>query len=392
MSAPAPFRWRDLLDRLAPADELLALLERPDDPALGQEATRLLMLSLSAGYLTAFADPDLPDFVPAVNAIHNASSTNPDFVYATATIDGAGSYRISGERGDGLFVLLDVVAGGLGVMDRLGPSLGAIDLDTLAIGPDGAFDLLLSAERPADWAGDWRPLDPAARTLTLRQASYYWGEGRNGRFAIERVDRPIAPRRRTPAEVAERLVALAEFPRRYAGLWLGFLEAQRAKGLWNRLECDDWAGRGGVEGQYYHQGLFRLGEGEALILESELPGQVRYWNVQLSDPVWNTIDWVNRQGSLNGGQARIDGDGRFRAVVAVDDPGVPNWLDPGGWREGAIMLRWTEASSNPEPRLSVVSAGAVRDHLPPDTPVVTAAERQESLRRRRRGAQLRRRW
>ena len=384
--------WTDYLDRLAGTGELLALLERSDDPALAQEAHRLFFLSLSAGYFTAFADPDLPDFVPAVSTVHNASSTNPDFIYGSASIDGKGSYRVSGERGDGLFVLLDMVAGGLGVMDKLGPSLGTIDFDTLELGADGGFDLLLSAERPDDWSGDWRYLDPSVRTLALRQASYDWGAGRDGRIAIERFDRALAPRRRSPEEIAERLLALAEFPKRYAGLWLGFIKQQRDKGLWNRLEHDDWAGRGGVDGQHYYQGLFRLEPDHALILETELPERVRYWNVQLADPVWNTIDWMNRQGSLNGGQVRLDGDGRFRAVIALEDPGVPNWLDPGGWSEGAIMLRWTEASSGPAPQLRPVRLGELREALPVDTPTVLPEERQWALRHRRRGVQLRRRW
>ena len=64
--------WPDYLARLGEADALFELLEDPADEQLRQEACRLFFLSLSAGYLTTFADPDLPDFVPAVNTIHNA--------------------------------------------------------------------------------------------------------------------------------------------------------------------------------------------------------------------------------------------------------------------------------------------------------------------------------
>jgi hypothetical protein len=384
--------WRDYLAAMDSAGEVLDLLQNRADPDLSQEALRLLFLGLSGGFFTAFADPDLPDFVPAVNTVLNGSMTNPDFVYSTASIDGAGTYRISGDRGDGLFVLIDIAAGGLGVMDTLGPSCGTIDLDSLDIGPDGRFELVLSQERPAGWAGNWRVLDPRAVTLNLRQAAYDWGVGRDGRFAIERIDKPIAPRRRTATEIAERLTALAGYPRRYAGLWMNVVKDQAAKGLWNRFEHDDWAGRGGVAGQHYYQGLFRIEPGHVLLLETELPETVRYWNVQLGDLVWNTIDWMNRQSSLNGGQAVIDGDGKFRAVIASDDPGVPNWLDPGGWREGAIMLRWTEASSGPAPTLTSVPIGELRAHLPTDTPTIDAQERDRRLRARRTGVQLRRRW
>jgi hypothetical protein len=384
--------WHDYVDRLAQTDALFDLLPENADETLREEACRLFFLSLSAGYFSAFADPNLPDWAPAVNTIHNASCTNPDFIYSQASIDGAGAYRIAGTRGDGLFVLLDIAAGGLGVMDDLGPSLGTIDFDTLTIGPDGAFALLLSAQRPADCPGDWRRLDPAAKTLVLRQAAYDWGAGSDGRFTVERIDRPIAPTRLDAAEIARRLDRLAAYPRRYAGLWLRHLQSQRAKGLVNAFEHDDWGGRGGVTGQHYFQGLFHLDPGHVLLLETALPRSVRYWNVQLADPLWNTIDWLNRQSSLNGGQAMLDGDGRFRAVIAADDPGVPNWLDAGGWQDGAIMLRWTEASDAPAPTLRLIRREDLRAALPPETPTIAPHQRQEALRRRRRGVQLRRRW
>ncbi|MDE2465895.1 MAG: hypothetical protein KGO02_19595, partial [Alphaproteobacteria bacterium] len=353
---------------------------------------RLFFLSLSAGYFSAFANPDLPDFVPAVNTVLNASSTNPDFIYYQASIDGKGVYRVSGMRGDGLFVLFDIAAGGLGVMDELGPSLGTIDLDRLTVAQDGSFDFILAAERPSDWHGDWCKLEPSARTLVVRQAAYDWGSGRDGRFAIERVDVALTPRRLDPEEIVRRLSRLAAYPERYAGMWMSHMANWRRKGLINRLEHDDWSGRGGVAGQHYYQGLFRLQPEHALILETDLPQTVRYWNVQLSDPLWNTIDWLNHQSSLNGGQARLDRDGRFRAVIALEDPGVANWLDPGGWSEGAIMLRWTEASSGPEPTLRLVPLSSLGAHLPDDTARVTPQERQVLLRARRRGVQLRRRW
>ncbi len=384
--------WAERVASFGSTSDLLALLANPADPQLAAEAERLFFLTLASGWFTAFADPDQPDFVPAVNTHLNAVGTNPDFIYGTASIDGSGYYVISGERGDGLFLLLDIVAGGLGVMESLGPSLGTLDFDTLTLDELGRFSLLLSAEKPVDWTGDWHRLDPSARSLSIRQASYTWGEGREARIAIERIDKAHSPRRWSAEEIAERLTALAAYPKRLSGMALGFIKSQRDKGLWNALEHDDWAGRGGVQGQHYYQGLFKLEPGQALLLETELPERVRYWNIQLSDMMWNSVDWMNRQSSLNGGQARLDGDGKFRAVIAVDDPGVPNWLDTGGHHEGAIMLRWTEASSGPAPTLRLVNLADLRSHLPPETAFVSPEERDGQLRARRRGVQLRRRW
>src|SRR3546814_17986243 len=97
----------------------------------------------------------------------------------------------------------------------------------------------------------------------------------------------------------------------------------------------------GLADQHYYQGIFRLQPGKALILETELPERVRYWNIQLNDPLWNTIDWLNHQRSLNGGKAIIGTDGKFRDVISAEDPGVPTWLDPGGPLDGSLMLLWT---------------------------------------------------
>lgn len=374
------------------ADSVLDRLTDPADPQARAEAHRLLFAALATGYQTAFADADQPDFVPSVSNVLNTVGVNPDFIYGAARIDGSGIYRLSGQRGDGVFIFIDLVAGGLGPMEQLGPSVGMIDLDACTLGPGGAFDILVSGERPDGHTGDWFPLDPRAVTIGLRHAYYNWGVGRELRIAIERVDRPVGGAPMPAAEIVHRLDRLSAFVERYAGFALGYGQRQRAQGFINSLEYDDWAGRGGVAGQHYYQGIFRLEAGQAMIIDTAMPDQVRYWNVQLNDPLWNTIDWINHQSSLNGGQAVLDSDGRFRAVIAIDDPGVPNWLDPAGWLEGSLMLRWTGASSGPEPVLKIVPAAEIRAHLPSDTPVVTPEQRDEALRRRRRGAQWRRRW
>lgn len=383
--------WSDYLAILGQAQELVDTLADPGNPLARQEVYRLFFMALASGFQTAFMDPDLPDFTPAVSNVLNGVGTNPDFIYAGTLIDGTGSYRLSGERGDGLFLLFDFAAGGLYVTEERGVSVGTLDIDACTLS-EGRFDVLLSSERPAGYEGDWFQLDPRARTALARQAAYDWGVGREARIAIERTDRPIAPKRLDAAEIARRLKLLAAFPARFGSFSMGYVADQRARGFVNRLEHDDWAGRGGLAGQHYYQGAFKLPPGHALILETEIPERVRYWNVQLNDPLWNAIDWVNRQSSLNGGQASLDRDGKFRAVIALDDPGVPNWLDPGGHPEGSLMLRWTEASSGPEPTLTLAPISSLRESLPPETAVVTPEIRQQVLRRRRRGAQLRRRW
>ncbi|MDB6063575.1 MAG: hypothetical protein JWM78_3678 [Verrucomicrobiaceae bacterium] len=383
--------WADYLAIVAKAESALERLADPADPLLLQQAQKLLFAVLATGYQSAFSDPDFPDFVPAVSSVLNTVGANPDFVYGYTRIDGKGSYRLSGRRGTSAFIYIDFVAGGLGVMDDLGPSVGMLDIDTFTL-TNGQFDILLSAERPADYSGDWFAVDPRATSAAIRRASYNWGEEDDGAIAIVRLDGPTLPTPKDAAAIAHHLQRLAGFVERYANFALGYSQRHRAQDYVNKLEHDDWAGRGGVAGQHYYQGIFRLKAGEAMIIDTALPEQVLYWNIQVNDALWNTVDWINRQSSLNAKQAALDSDGRFRAVIAPSDPGVPNWIDTGGLLEGSLMLRWTGASSGPVPAVSIVPIAEIRTHLPADTPKVSTEQRRVALQQRRRGAQLRRRW
>lgn len=147
---------------------------------------------------------------------------------------------------------------------------------------------------------------------------------------------------------------------------------------------------GGLPQQAYYDGIHEISDDETLIIETDLPGECRYWQALVADDRFCTVDWVNRQSSLNDTQAHIDSDGRFRAVVSARDPGVPNWLDKANLPWGIIQLRWNRASDHPDPTMRKVPLAEIRRHLPDDTPVVSAEERDRLLALRRQGAQYRR--
>ena len=149
---------------------------------------------------------------------------------------------------------------------------------------------------------------------------------------------------------------------------------------------------GGLSKQIYLPAVFDYEDDEALIVETDLPKTRRYWNFQLNDPYFNAAEYVYRLSSTNGHFAKVSSDGRFRAVIPLQDPGVPNWLDPAGFKQGTIYGRWYECDTQPTPTITRVKFANLRDHLPPDTPTVTVEERAEELRRRVRGCQRRRRW
>jgi hypothetical protein len=389
-SAIAP--WNDYVDLLRSAGELNALTCAPDDDQLRAELYRQLAMNLSLAYFMYFqSDAVHPDWNPFLNSVF-LLQPNPDDVYLNAYVDPSGTYRIVGERGTVKILSMSMGRAAMGTADRPGPSLRYVDFDEdLQLGPQGEVDVLLSRERPSAHSGNWLELHPDADYLLLRMRSYDWASERDARLAIERLDAP-AIRPRMPKEEIDRRLreVLGGFPKRLSAMWLNYLNAQLEKGLLNRIELVDFGGA--VGSQWYWQGFFDLEPGEAVILETELPETRRYWNVQLNDELWNAVDYLYRQSSLNGHQARIDSDGRFRAVIALEDPGVHNWLDPGETRRGMLIGRWLGCSSHPVPTLTRVPLAELRKHLPADTPAVTAGERAAQLRVRRIGGQLRRRW
>src|SRR3546814_11205481 len=95
------------------------------------------------------------------------------------------------------------------------PIFGHIDLDTLSLGEGGRFSVILSAERPAGYDGDWYRLPANARTIGIREASYDWENEIDSRIAIERLDDAGDHRRPSMDAIAHRLERLAGFPERH---------------------------------------------------------------------------------------------------------------------------------------------------------------------------------
>lgn len=381
------------LDILAKADALPARCWAPDDALLRAELHEQLFMNLAQGYFKYLqADPDHPDFGPIYNSVMRLQP-NPDDTYCRAPLDGNGIYRITGERGGVHLLTITLAEITIGMTETPGGQTAEYDLDeTITFEADGSFEVILSAERPVGHIGNWLHMPMNTRSMITRQRSYDWGREKDARFAIERLDAdPLKPRFSLP-DLEERLTGLAEFAERHSRQWLQYQDQLRTNGIVNRVEHHGFTELGGVRVQVYWWGIFDLEPGEALILETELPESPRYWNVQLNDQIWNTLEFVWRQSSLNGHQAGIDRDGRFRAVISPEDPGVPNWLDTVGRLQGTIVGRWYQCATNPVPTLTKVKLADVRNHLPTETPIMSREEREQSIRARARGAQLRRRW
>ena len=389
--------WADQLRALEPVGASLMAKWRPDGAteAEAQDMNKLALSILASGYLChVYADTTRPAFMPNWNYAFNQGGPNPDYVYSVAEVDGAGTYRISGFRGTARFVEITQQK-----WNFLAPSLittggtvfGSHDLDDLALDDEGYFSVILSGQKPDGYEGDWWELGPATKRLTLRRCSCDWRNEVDARMAIERLDDPGEDM--TPEEIARRFAELPRWIEEMIDFDMQLIRYYREHhGVNTFLRSSKVDDMGGLPKQAYYDGIHEITDDEALILETKLPEVCRYWQALVGDDRFCTVDWVNRQSSLNDVQAHVDADGRFRAVISRLDPGVPNWLDKADYPWGIIQMRWNHASNYPDPVMKKVPFAEIRRHLPADTPVVSPAERKEKLRQRREAAQLRRIW
>jgi hypothetical protein len=306
----------------------------------------------------------------------------PDALYGISALRGDATYRVSGSRGSVRFL-------GFQVMDS-GRAVANTHDGELEIGPRGELELILG---PEPRRGNWLRLAPEADSLLIRQFSYDWCNESMANLWIERIDggaRSDPPDGHpAPAVMARWLDAVARHAEDCIDVWLGVYRALQERWVNTFPETNfGGAAAGAQPHQWASCGAFRLRDGEALLIEV-FPPKARYWSFHLGNLWCETLD-LNRQTSLNGGQALLDRDGGFRAVVAIEDPGVPNWLDTTGRAQGSMVCRWNTADRYPVPRCRVVKLAALRDHLPRETPVVTPEQRRAVLEARREG--LRRRW
>ena len=396
-SAPesAPGTMPGILALLADVEGAVANLSdtwRPDDPAYQADIYRQTMTSLSYAYFMYFhADAEHPDWAPLWNPVFTLQP-NPDDIYVQSPIRGDLTYRVSGNRGTCRILSFTTQAALSGTLDEMPRPNGHNELDCndLGIGLGEDFEIIFSAERPVGYTGHWAPIDPAARGMYTRYRMYDWENEVDPVLSIECLD-PVPPKPRlTQEEIMRRIGEMAKFPARKTKLYFAMQNGVMERVGWNVFEPIRMPGA--LVKQTYWPANFQFDADEALIIETDIPEHAPYWNVQLNDPLFNALEYVYRLSSTNGAMATLSSDGKYRGVISLTDPGVPNWLDPAGYTEGGIYGRWYDCSSEPVPTIKRVKLAELRDHLPADTPVITPEQRADELARRVRACQRRRRW
>jgi len=329
------------------------------------EGEHMLLHLLKAG-LDVYVDndPGRPRFAPLAGPTLKWGGEGADNPSHCAPLDVGRRYVIRGSLGDAVYVSFTVYKGKQ-EGDWNDGVVSALNHTQFRVDADGRYEIEVSAD-PKPGALHMEP--GVANCVIARH--YFEGEvcaladpSLRIELSIETRDDPTHPRPIAPAALAERLEAARTFihgqtlarPALGAGEpppWFSLVPNQLPQPLqWVPTE----GGGAGAVDNAYCAGLYVLGPDEALVIEGRWPPCV-YANVMLWNRYLQGYDYRYRPCSLNRRQMQADADGRFTAVVAHRDPGVPNWLDTGGRPNGILYWRFLLSEGEIEqPRCRVVA-------------------------------------
>ena len=382
MSA-AWLRWCDSLRRVP---DLVRQLGQENDPRIQAEGyrylARLATMALERGFESN--DRDFPRLMYCQGPARKIGGDCPDAVYRDCGIDGSGCYRISGVRGNAAALVFSLMRDP-GLAAREGKSAVAASLtgDELVFDPDGSFDLWLGGPRQSQ---NWQPLPPDSDRLIIRQFFGALERPEPAQLSIERLDAPTDPPVLSPPDVERALGAAKGFFETIPELWAGELarlyEKQNHLAV---LPAEDQGRLQALPSGTPLWGSYCLEADEALLVEFE-PPECDYWSLLCGGHWFESLDYRTQVCHLNMDQVEVDRDGVVRAVVAHEDPGVPNWLETGANKQGFLLLRYLGGELAPEPSCRVISLAGLAAELPFPTRSVSAIERAAEREKRRRAS------
>ena len=374
--------WNDFCDQLKEAGELIFRDTTPVQDIDRAKGLRLLARNVALGlqFNLDNNDPDFPELLHYFDPIRKQGGDNTDALYVGAPINGQHTYRVSGQRGTARYFAVTVLEDGNTPWG--GAVVGHLIDSEIAVAEDGSFEIIVG---PEQHDGNWIKTTPGSWRLTFRQ---FFADWENEEPMVARIDRlgelehdPVL----TPAQVQQGLLNSAAWVRDSTWYWADMLDKWKVQpnNFLSYRQLDDNAidaTPGGEPLICYWQ----VPQDEVLIVRVT-PPPANYWAVEFGNYWWETMDYRYRLCSTNCHHAVLEDNGELILVVAHDDPGLPNWLDPSGHVEGYITLRWMGAQSYPVPHCEQINRDALADYLPAGVKTIGQQERKQQLAARRRG-------
>ncbi len=344
--------WDEFCERLKRAGRVLGRASTPRDPLTRAEGYRHLVRLVRVAFeaVHEYGDPRHPCVYRSVGATTSGEGETSDARYHQAFIDGSETYRLTGTRGTAPLIELTAYEGKIG-LEATSRQVGALTERDLEVASDGSFEVGLG---PEPGLGSWIRTTPATTLLFIRQYAHDWSRTQSASFAIRREPAPAG--RRPPAsldEVRRALERSAAFVDAAAHFWAGVVDRRAAAepNLLHEIPIVGGAGQPTMPvGHRFAAGWFRIEPDQALVVEFSAP-EVPYWGLDLTNYWFEPLSYDDHRSHRNDRTATRAADGSVRLVIAQADPGVPNWLDTLGHREGTMLFRWSR-TAEPLPRFA----------------------------------------
>jgi hypothetical protein len=284
---------------------------------------------------------------------------NPQGLYLAAPINGTDTFRVRGTRGSARWVSILTGRTPAAMAAGQAPYGAALFEPDLAVGADGRFELAIA---PGRHDGNWLRSDPYSATLMIRQFFATPDDVRPMDIIIENVtagDEPAIPL--TLDAALEGIDRAADMFRMMVPLMQSeMIDKGSAKNRFATDIGDPTSRSGGVPGGNAVTARWALEPHQALLVEVTPPTPCAYWDVQVGNGWYESLDYRNHFSGLTCAQAHLAADGSVTLVVAQEDPGTVNWLEAAHHRQGHIAIRWQLSNDQlPIPRCAVVDVDSV---------------------------------
>jgi hypothetical protein len=327
-AAQVPDAWSRLVRAIEQMPEMLKGIAPVDQP----EGVRYLMRFLQAGLRVCIEadDAQAPMLTRSIEHRMTWGLDNPDTTYLYSRLAPGRSYRLTGDRGSARHLEVQVNTGHQGDGDFSG-------WKAVWWKSGSELDQQIDLEIPAH---------DEASFLLVRQYFSDWATERPAQLDLSCPEVPLPPAPLSGPDLEGRVDLLVQWLTTGLACWddlsRGFISSVDEHATeWEIQPFLPPEEASGLKGQAYGMGGWRCAPDEAVVLTLRPPPS-RYWGVSLCDQWWQSIDFAQRQSSLNDSQAVRDRgvEEVVTCVISHDDPGIANWLDPGGHTEGSLAIRY----------------------------------------------------
>lgn len=377
--------WQELLvSQEAAAARILKATET--NPQVRLEGMDMLadLLSVALEMKVDKGDPLRPAFTDWMGDYRKVFGDVGDAIYHTAELDPRHSYVISGNIGEVNYMGFQLY--GLNPVNGWNRATENINTHDMVIAENGDFTLTLSPDS-ATTGSNTLPISnnvhmsDDVHMVMVRQYFFDRPNRDAAKFSIRR----IAGDGTTPRRSAETDALRATKIRAATALFNGVVDGVFAMQAMlatapNRPDPPrrydpDFAGifYPTVDNEYFGT-WFHIAPHEALIIEGKVPsfkdGASGYWSISLQNRWMQSLDYVDRQTSLNSRDLIVKEDGTYRMIIAHSEhfeAGQPNatikalmgatgnWLETDGHQEGLLAIRYQLAESFERPAIRMVT-------------------------------------